>query len=85
MEKLLNAQKIGILKLYFQGCTYQEIADQIEVSKGSVSNVVADFRDGKLLEVQEPAEQLELLREIAVELRRLNIRPDQGVGGAGPL
>jgi chromosome segregation ATPase len=46
-----------------------------------VANVITDLKAGRILNVHEPAEQLELLRELAVDLRRLRLNPGQAAAG----
>ena len=81
MEKLSVEKQLGIIKLYLSGLPYGEISAKAGVSKGTVSNVIADLRAGRILDAQEPVEQLELLRELAIDLRRLKLTPGQAVAG----
>ena len=81
MEKLSLGKQLAIVRLYLNGDSYDEIAAQAGVSKGSVANVIADLKAGRLLAVDEPAEQIELLRELAVDLRRHRLVPGQVVVG----
>ena len=84
MEKLSVEKRLSIVKLYLEGLSYGEIAAQAGVAKGSVSSLVADLKAGRILTTQEPVEQveqLELLRELATDLRRLKLTPGQAVAG----
>ena len=81
MQKLSLRKQMSIIRLYLSALSYDEIAAKAAVSKGTVANVVADLRAGRILDVQEPVEQLELLRELAIELRRLKLTPGEAVAG----
>lgn len=70
MQKLSLRKQLAIVRLYLGGLSYDEIATKAAVSKGTVANVVADLKAGQILDVQELVEQLELLRELAVDLHR---------------
>jgi predicted DNA-binding protein YlxM (UPF0122 family) len=86
MQKLSLTKQLVIVKQYLGGLSYDEIAAQAEVSKGAVANVVADFKTGRVLDAQEPVEQLELLRGLATDLRRLpptRLLPKAVDGGSG--
>lgn len=56
-------------------------AAQAGVSEGSVANVVGDLRAGRVLSATDPGDQLELLRELAVDLRRLKLTPGNCLAG----
>jgi predicted RNase H-like nuclease (RuvC/YqgF family) len=81
MEKLSLRKQLVIVRLYLSGFSYDEIAAQAGVSKGTVANVITELKAGRILNVHEPAEQLWLLRELAVDLRRLRLNPGQAVAG----
>src|SRR4030042_520741 len=81
MKKLSLDGRLAIVRLYLGGLPYDEIAAQARVSKGTVANVVADFKTGRVLDAQEPVEQLDLLRGLAADLRRLKLTPAQAVIG----
>ena len=81
MQKLSLTKQLVIVKQYLGGLSYDEIAAQAEVSKGTVAKVVADLKAGHILDTEETVEQLELLRVLATDLRRLKLTPGQAVIG----
>ena len=85
MQKLSLKKQLTIVRLYLAGLSYDEIAARSGVSKGTVANVIADLKAGRILDVQAPLEQLEQLRELAVDLRRLKLTPGQAVVGVAAL
>ena len=85
MQKLSLKKQLTIVQLYLAGLSYDEIAARCGVSKGTVANVIADLKAGRILDVQAPLEQLEQLRELAVDLRRLKLTPGQAVVGVAAL
>ena len=85
MQKLSLRKQLAIVRLYLGGLSYDEIATRSGVSKGTVANVVADLKAGQILDAQEPLGQLEILRELGVDLRRCRLTPGQAVAGVAVL
>ena len=85
MQKLSLRKQLTIVRLYLSGFSYDEIAARAGVSKGTVANVVGDLKAGRILDTQEPVEQLELLRELSIDLRRCRLTPGQAVAGLAAL
>lgn len=81
MQKLSMKKQLSIIRLYLGGFSYQEVSARVGVSKGTVANVVADLRAGQILEAEGVADQLELLRELGSDLKRLKLTPGQAVAG----
>ncbi len=50
MQKLSLKKQLTIVRLYLSGLSYQEINAKAGVSKGTVANVVADLRAGRILD-----------------------------------
>jgi len=72
MQPIGQNQKIKIARLFLTGLSYDEIAQQVGVAKGSVVNVVAQFRDGTLAPPPGMAEYIDSLRHLAVDLMKHN-------------
>jgi DNA repair exonuclease SbcCD ATPase subunit len=70
MERLLVRKKVAIVRLYLSGLSYDEIAAKSGVSKGTVANVVTDLKAGRFPEAADVGEQIELLRELSLDLKR---------------
>ncbi len=85
MQKLSPKKQLAVIRHYFTGLPYDEIVAKTGVSKGAVSNVIRDLKEGHILEVQGPVEQLELLRELAQDLKNLKLSPGQALTGLSLL
>jgi len=85
MEKLSAKKKNMIIRLYLSGLSYDEIAAKAGVSKGSVANVINDLKAGKIPEAADVGEQIELLRDLSLELRRSRLTPGQCAVGLSIL
>lgn len=85
MQKLTSRKQLGIVRLYLAGLSYDEIAAREGVGKGTVANIVSDLKGGRLPDVHEPTEQIEMLREVALDVHRLKITPGQAVIGIATL
>ena len=45
MKELSINLKMKVIKLFLNGHTYEEIAEQVGIAKGSVVNIINEFRD----------------------------------------
>ena len=72
MQPIGQNQKIKIARLFLTGLSYDEIAQQVGVAKGSVVNIVDQFRDGTLAPPPGMAEYIDSLRHLAVDLKKNN-------------
>ena len=72
MQPIGQNQKTKVIKLFLDGLSYEEIVQQTGVSKGSVVNIVDQFRDGTLAPPPGMAEYIDSLRHLAVDLQKHN-------------
>ncbi len=61
MEKLSLKKKLLVIKLYFEGLSYDEIAAKAGVGKGSVANVITELKARRFPEFGDLSEQNALL------------------------
>lgn len=85
MERLSLRKKLLVIKLYLEGLSYDEIAVKTSVGKGTVANVITELKAGKFPEYSDLPEQLDLIRELAVDLKRTRITLVQAVLGVTVL
>ena len=76
-EKLSIRKSLSIIRLYLNGLSYGEIAAKAGVGKETVANVIAGLNAGKLPEVGDAADQVEVLRELALDLKHCKLTPAQ--------
>ena len=81
MEKLSLKKKLLIIRLYTAGLSYDDIANKAGVGKGTVGNVITELKAGRFPEFGDLPEQLELIRELAVDLKRARLTPVQAAVG----
>jgi predicted nucleic acid-binding Zn-ribbon protein len=81
VEKLTAKKKLSVLMSYFRGLSYDEISAKTGVSKGTVANIIADLKAGNFPEAGDVGDQIELLRYLSLDLRRLNLSPGQCATG----
>jgi len=77
MERLSARKKLGIVRQYLSGSSYDEIAAKSGVSKGTVANVVTELKAGRFPEAADIVEQIEVLRELSFDLKRSKLTPEQ--------
>ena len=85
MEKITTKKQMSVVRLYLSGHSYSQISAKSGVAKGTVANIVAELKAGQILEVPEAAEQIELLRELAVDLGNLKLTAGQALAGVAVL
>ena len=81
MEKLSLRKQLMIVRLYFNGLSYDEIAAKVSVSKATVANIIMALKAGRFPEASNISEQIELLRELAVDLRKSGLTPGRALAG----
>jgi predicted nucleic acid-binding Zn-ribbon protein len=81
MEKLSMRKQLNIIRLYFNGLSYREIAAKVAVSVGAVTNIIADLKAGNYPEISEASEQVDMLRELAAEVRKSRLTVGEAVTG----
>jgi predicted nucleic acid-binding Zn-ribbon protein len=81
MEKLSIRKQLNIIRLYFSSLSYREIAAKVGVSVGAVSNVIADLKAGNYPEVGDISEQVDVLKELAAEVRKSRLTAGEAVTG----
>jgi len=85
MEKLTTKKKLAVVKQYLSGLSYDEIAAKSGISKGMVANIVAELKRGGFPEAADVGEQIELLRELSLDLKHSGIAPGQCAVGLAVL
>ncbi len=85
MDKLPVGKIKAIIRLYLNHYSYSEIAAEVGVSKGTVSNVIADLKAGKFPEAGDVGGQIEALRELGAELRKHQMTVGQAATGVAAL
>jgi predicted nucleic acid-binding Zn-ribbon protein len=85
VEKLPVSKIRAIIRLYLNGLSYSEIAAKVGVSKGTVSNVIADLKAGKFPEAGDVSEQIELLHDLAIDLKKYRMTAGQATVGVSAL
>jgi len=73
VRELTERKKLEILMLFVGGYSYDDISAKAEVSKGSVVNVVTELRTGHFPEFGNIVELVDVLRDLAVQLRSKGI------------
>ena len=81
MDKLSMKKKLGVVKQYLDGLSYDQIAAKSGISKGSVANIIVSLKAGMFLETVGIVEDIELLRELSQELKQQNLTPGQCATG----
>lgn len=70
MKELTITKKLKVIKLFLTGLSYDEIAQQSGIAKGSVVNIVNEFREGNLPLPPGMTEYIDELRSLVVDLKK---------------
>lgn len=70
MRELNRDIKLQVIKLFLLGWTFDEIAQRLGIAKGSVVNIINDYREGRLSIPADMTEHADALRRTAVDLRK---------------
>jgi len=72
-------RKLEVVKLYFEGLAYDDIAEKIGVAKGSVAAVVEALRAGEFPQFEQVTDMVNALRDVTVGLRKAGITITEAV------
>lgn len=78
-QEITEAKKIMVIRLYFEGLPYGEIAQKVGIAKGSVAAIVAELKDGHFPQFEQMTELLNELREMVVALRKSQLSPTEAI------
>ncbi len=70
MKKLDTIKRDEIIRLFFYGNTYDEIVDRTGVGKGSVTNIIEEYRNGTLGLPLDIISYVDELRRVTVDLKK---------------
>ncbi|MDO9333381.1 MAG: hypothetical protein Q7T57_02525 [Dehalococcoidales bacterium] len=85
MEELTQRKRLQVVYLYFSGLSFDQIAAKAGISKGSVVNIVSELKAGNFPEAADVTDQIEALRELAVNLNKFNFTVGKSVVGIALL
>ena len=67
------SKRLEVVKLYFEGLSYDEIVKRTGVAKGTVAAIVEELKEGRFPQVEHLSDLLNELRDLAVALRKAGI------------
>ncbi len=77
MRELSQYIKEQTVKLFLQGTIYDDIAWKLRIAKGSVVNIIDEFRDGKLSLPDDITDLVDELRHVVVDLKKHEVTVGQ--------
>ncbi len=81
MPELSMRKRLNVVRLYFQGLSYEEIVTRAGVAKGTVVNVINEVKAGHFAQIRSLEDEVEVLRELAVGLNRTQMSVSQAAVG----
>ncbi len=85
MESITLKKRLQVVNLYFCGLSFDQIAVKTAISKGSITNIITELKAGNFPEAADLSDQIETLRELAVDLTKLKITAGQSALGIALL
>jgi len=77
MRELSQIIKEKVIRLFLAGHSYEDISQKLDIAKGSVTNIIDEFRDGQISLPDDMADYVNELRRIAVDLRKHQVSLNQ--------
>ena len=77
MKDISLTKKQKVIKLFFSGLSYDEIAVEVGIAKGSVVNIIEEFREGKLPIPPNMTGYVDELRHLVVDMKKHNTTHNQ--------
>jgi hypothetical protein len=77
MRELSQNIREQTVKLFLQGVTYDDISWKLRIAKGSVVNIIDEFRDGKLSLPDDITDYVDELRHVVVDLKKHEVTVGQ--------
>ena len=85
MEELTLKKRLQVVELYFCGLSLDKIAVKTNISKGSAANIIGELKGGNYPEAGDVTDQIEGLRELAVNLNKLKLTVGKSATGIAIL
>ena len=85
MELLTMKKRLQVVHLYFSGLSFDQIAAKSGVSKGSITNIINELKAGNFPEAADVVDQIQMLRDLAIDLNKLKIAAGQSAVGIAVL
>ena len=81
MPRLSVKKRMEVLRLHFLDFPYSEVVEKARISKGSVVNIIKELKEGVYFEFENVINQVEVLRKLAVGLRKSNFNVTKALLG----
>ena len=72
-KEIAQSRRLEVVKLYFEGLAYDDIAKKTGVAKGSVAAMVEALRVGEFPQFEQVTDLVNELRELTVGLRKAGL------------
>jgi predicted transcriptional regulator len=73
MREIPVKKRMEVLRLFFEGLSYEEIGGRVGVSKGSVVSIVTEFKDGRYPKFESTLDIVDELRDLAVKTKKSGV------------
>ncbi len=73
MREITQNTKEQTVKLFLQGITYDDISWKLKIGKGSVVNIIEEFRKGELSLPGDMTDYVDELRHVVVDLKKYEV------------
>ncbi len=70
MKSISMHVRVNVIKLFLKGYSYDEIAKQTGIGKGTITSIINDFRNGVIPIPPGMGEYVDALRQLVVDLKK---------------
>jgi len=67
------SKRLEVVKLYFEGLSYDEIVKRTGVAKGTVAAIIEELKEGRFPQVEHLSDLVNEIRDLAVALRKVGM------------
>ena len=85
MDKLSAKKELTVVKQFLSGLSYNEISVKTDISKGAVSGIIVKLKGGEFPQFADLADQVEVQRELSLNLKHSGQTPVQCAIGLASL
>ena len=85
MDKLSAKKELTVVKQFLSGLSYNEISVKTDISKGAVSGIIVKLKGGGFPQFADLADQVEVQRELSLNLKHSGQTPVQCAIGLASL
>jgi DNA repair exonuclease SbcCD ATPase subunit len=78
-KEITAGTRMQVVRLYFEGLSYDEIAARTDTSKGSVAGIIAELKAGRFPHFEHATDLVETMRDLAMGSHKASMPPTEAI------